>query len=36
MAARGVVFQDGLLRSEGAAVLQLYVKSGGPIYGPHS
>jgi tRNA(Arg) A34 adenosine deaminase TadA len=36
MAARGVVFQDGLLRDEGAAVLKLYVLSGGAIYGPRS
>jgi tRNA(Arg) A34 adenosine deaminase TadA len=36
MAARGVVFEDGLLRDEGAAVLKLYVLSGGAIYGPRS
>ena len=29
MAARGVVFEDGLLRDEGAAVLRLYVEGGG-------
>lgn len=34
MAARGVAFVDGLLRDEGAAVLRLYVESGGAIYGP--
>lgn len=34
MAARGVVFDDGLLRDEGAAVLRLYVDGGGAIYGP--
>lgn len=36
MMARGVVFADGLLRDEGAAVLRLYVESGGAIYGPRS
>lgn len=34
MAARGVVFEDGFLREEGAAVLQLYASGGGVIYGP--
>ena len=34
MAARGVAFEDGLLRDEGAAVLQAYVESGGVVYGP--
>jgi len=36
MAARGVVFQDGYLRSEGAAVLRAYAEQGGVIYGPQS
>jgi tRNA(Arg) A34 adenosine deaminase TadA len=36
MAARGVVFQDGLLREEAAAVLRLYASGGGMIYGPRS
>ena len=36
MAARGVVFADGLLRDEGATVLKLYVLSGGAIYGPRA
>lgn len=34
MAARGVVFEDGLLREEAAAVLRRYVERGGMIYGP--
>ena len=34
MAARGVVFLDGLLREEGADVLRAYVASGQAIYGP--
>ena len=34
MAARGVVFQDGLLREEGSEVLRAYAGSGGGIYGP--
>ncbi len=34
MAARGVIFEDGLLRDEGSAVLRRYVGSGGAIYGP--
>ncbi len=34
MAARGVAFEDGFLREEGAAVLQLYASGGGVIYGP--
>jgi len=34
MATRGVVFEDGLLRDEGAAVLKLYAARGGVIYGP--
>jgi tRNA(Arg) A34 adenosine deaminase TadA len=34
MAARGVVFEDGLLREEGAEVLRLYAGGGGRIYGP--
>jgi hypothetical protein len=32
--ARGVVFEDGLLRDESAAVLRRYVVDGGAIYGP--
>ena len=36
MAARGVKFDDGLLRGEGAAVLRLYAERGGVIYGPRS
>lgn len=36
MEARGVLFQDGLLREEGAAVLRLYAEQGGPIYGPEN
>lgn len=36
MQARGVVFEDGLLREEGAAVLRSYVGQGGVIYGPAS
>ena len=34
MAARGVVFEDGMLREEGAEVLRLYASGGGRIYGP--
>lgn len=34
MAARGVVFVDGLLREEGANVLRRYASGGGRIYGP--
>ena len=34
MEARGVVFQSGLLRDEGAAVLREYAARGGEIYGP--
>ncbi|MEY2756825.1 MAG: hypothetical protein RIR33_603 [Pseudomonadota bacterium] len=34
MAARGVLFQDGLLREQGVAVLRFYAESGGVIYGP--
>ena len=36
MTARGVVFQDGFLRTEGAAVLRAYAEQGGEIYGPRS
>lgn len=36
MEARGVVFQPGLLRDEGAAVLREYAARGGEIYGPAS
>ncbi|RYZ01013.1 MAG: nucleoside deaminase [Alphaproteobacteria bacterium] len=36
MEARGVVFQPGLLRDEGAAVLREYAARGGEIYGPES
>lgn len=36
MQARGVVFEDGLLREEGAAVLRRYAGQGGVIYGPAS
>lgn len=34
MAARGVTFEDGLLREEGAEVLRFFVASGKVIYGP--
>ncbi len=34
MAGRGVTFEDGFLREEGAAVLRLYASGGGVIYGP--
>jgi tRNA(Arg) A34 adenosine deaminase TadA len=34
MLARGVVFEDGLLREEGAEVLRAYAGGGGRIYGP--
>lgn len=34
MAARGVTFEDGLLREEGAEVLRTYMASGNAIYGP--
>lgn len=36
MEARGVVFQSGLLRADGAAVLREYAARGGEIYGPDS
>jgi len=36
MEARGVVFQSGLLRDEGATVLREYAARGGQIYGPES
>jgi len=36
MTVRGVVFEDGLLRDEAAAVLRRYVESGGVVYGPRS
>ncbi len=36
MEARGVVFQSGLLRDEGAAVLREYAARGGEIYGPET
>ncbi len=36
LAARGVVFVDGLLREEGAEVLRAYATSGKLIYGPPS
>ena len=31
---RGITIERGRLRSEGAAVLKLYVEQGGPIYNP--
>jgi tRNA(Arg) A34 adenosine deaminase TadA len=31
---RGITIERGRLRSEGAAVLELYVERGGPIYNP--
>lgn len=31
---RGITIERGRLRSEGAAVLELYLKQGGPIYNP--
>ena len=34
MAARGVVFVDGVLREAGAEVLRVYAGGGGRIYGP--
>jgi tRNA(Arg) A34 adenosine deaminase TadA len=34
MASRGVVFEPGMMRAEGAKVLQDYLASGAPIYGP--
>lgn len=34
MASRGVVFEPGVMRAEGAKVLREYLASGGPIYGP--
>lgn len=34
MQARGVIFEDGLLREDGAAVLRRYAAQGGVIYGP--
>lgn len=36
METRGVVFQSGLLRDAGAAVLREYAARGGEIYGPES
>lgn len=36
MEARGVVFVSGLLRADGAAVLQAYAQRGGTIYGPET
>ncbi len=36
MSMRGVVFDDGFLRTEGAAVLRQYAEQGGVIYGPAS
>ncbi len=36
MVARGVVFVDGVLREEAAAVLRRYAGQGGVIYGPKS
>lgn len=36
MKARGVVFEDGLLQQEGAAILDRYAVQGGVIYGPKS
>jgi tRNA(Arg) A34 adenosine deaminase TadA len=34
MASRGVVFEPGVMRTEGAAVLNAYAASGAPVYGP--
>ncbi|MEZ6029495.1 MAG: nucleoside deaminase [Hyphomonadaceae bacterium] len=34
MAARGVVFEDGLLREGSSTVLRTYIDRGGVIYGP--
>lgn len=34
MAGRGVKFEPGLMRTEGAEVLRAYAASGGAIYGP--
>src|SRR5690606_38174848 len=34
MAARGVVFEPGVMREEGAGVLRDYARNGGAIYGP--
>jgi tRNA(Arg) A34 adenosine deaminase TadA len=34
MGARGVVFEPGRMRAEGAKVLRDYLASGAPIYGP--
>jgi tRNA(Arg) A34 adenosine deaminase TadA len=34
MEARGVVFEPGVMRAEGVAVLRTYAAHGGPIYGP--
>jgi len=31
---RGITIERGRLRKEGAAVLELYVERGGPIYNP--
>ena len=36
MEARGVVFEPGMMRAEGVAVLKDYASRGGPIYGPGS
>jgi tRNA(Arg) A34 adenosine deaminase TadA len=36
MSARGVIFEDGMLRGDGAAVLRRYAGQGGAIYGPKS
>lgn len=36
MAARGVIFQDGLLRDRSSDVLRTYAGQGGVIYGPKS
>jgi tRNA(Arg) A34 adenosine deaminase TadA len=34
MAARGVIFEPGVMRAEGAQVLRDYIGNGGVIYGP--
>jgi hypothetical protein len=34
MAARGVVFDDGMLREAGMTALRTYAEQGGVIYGP--
>lgn len=36
MESRGVVFEPGMMRAEGVAVLKDYAARGGPIYGPKS